>query len=142
PTDFQPYCVTAPPDPRLPNGGGYRICGLSDITPAKFGVATNNVVTFVDDFGGQQTEVFTGVDVSVNARFRRDLFVTGGFATGNTHFNNCAAFVDNPASEFGIATNTGYPATPGTGTSFAYCDYDTSWLGQGKVNGVYTLPWQ
>jgi carboxypeptidase family protein len=142
PTDFQPYCVTAPSDTRLPNGGGYQMCGLYDITPAKFGVATNNVVTFVDNFSGRQTEVFNGVDVSVNARFRSDLFVTGGFATGNTHFDNCAAFVDNPASEFGIATNTGYPATPGTGTNFAYCDYDTSWLGQSKINGVYTLPWQ
>ena len=35
-----------------------------------------------------------------------------------------------------------YPSNPGTGTSFAYCDYDTSWLAQAKVTGSYTLPWQ
>src|SRR5262249_31830342 len=38
PSDFSPYCVTAPVDSRLPNGGGgNQICGLYDITPTKFG---------------------------------------------------------------------------------------------------------
>jgi hypothetical protein len=143
PTDFQPYCVTAPKDSRLPDGGGYQVCGLYDIiNPLKFGLAANNLVTFVDTLGGRQTEIFDGVDISVNARLRGDLFVTGGFATGNTRFNNCDAFVDNPVTQFGIATNNGYPGTPGTGTNFAYCDYDTSWLSQAKVTGSYTLPWQ
>ena len=142
PSDFQPYCVTAPSDSRLPNGGGNQICGLYDITPTKFGVATHNRVTFVDNYGGKQTQVFNGVDISVNARLRSDLFLTGGYATGNTHFNNCAAFVDDPVTQFGISTVATYPSTPGTGTSFAYCDYDTSWLGQAKLTGSYTLPWQ
>ena len=35
-----------------------------------------------------------------------------------------------------------YPSTPGTGLNYAYCDYDTSWLSQFKLNGSYTLPWQ
>jgi hypothetical protein len=142
PSDFTPYCVTAPTDSRLPGGGGNQICGLYDITPAKFGVATHNLVTFVSNFGGKQTQVFNGVDISVNARVRNDLFLTGGLATGNTHFNNCAAFVDNPVTQFGISTTSTYPSTPGTGTNFAYCDYDTSWLAQAKINGSYTLPWQ
>src|SRR5262245_808089 len=34
--DFTPYCVTAPVDARLPNGGGYQICGLYDVVPLKF----------------------------------------------------------------------------------------------------------
>jgi hypothetical protein len=142
PTDFTPYCVTSPKDPRLPGGGGQQICGLYDISSPLFGVATHNVVQFVDKTGGQQTEVFNGVDVALNARVRSDLFVTGGFATGNTHFNNCDAYVDNPKGTFGIATAAAYPATPGTGTTFAYCDYDTSWLTQIKATGSYTLPWQ
>jgi hypothetical protein len=142
PSDFTPYCVTAPVDSRLPGGGGNQICGLYDITPAKFGVATHNLVTFVDNYGGKQTEVFNGVDVAVNARLRSDVFFTGGFSTGDTHFNNCAAFVDNPATQFGISTVSTYPSTPGTGTNFAYCDYDTSWLAQAKLTGSYTLPWQ
>jgi hypothetical protein len=81
----------------------------------------------------------------VNARIRSDLFVTGGFATGNTHFNNCDAFVDNPRTDFGISAaiaGAGTAATPGTGTVFSYCDFDTSWLTQVKTTGSYTLPWQ
>ncbi len=141
PSDFTPYCVTAPTDSRLPGGGGNQICGLYDISAAKFGVATHNLVTFTDNYG-KQTQVFNGVDISVNARVRHDLFLTGGYATGNTHFNNCAAFVDDPVTQFGISTVATYPSNPGTGTSFAYCDYNTSWLGQAKLTGSYTLPWQ
>ena len=37
PADYDPYCVTAPVDTRLPGGGGYQVCGLYDIKPAKFG---------------------------------------------------------------------------------------------------------
>src|SRR5262245_11325181 len=145
PADFTPYCVTAPVDSRLPNGGGNQICGLYDITPAKFGLAANNLVTFVDKAGGQWTEVFNGVDFAANARIRSDLFVTGGFATGNTHFNNCSSFVDNPQTGFGVstgATGAGQAPTPGTGLFFNYCDFDTSWLTQIKATGSYTLPWQ
>jgi hypothetical protein len=144
PSDFNSYCVTAPTDSRLPNGGGYQICGLYDIVPTKFGLASNNVVTFVDNYG-KQSEVFNGVDTSVNARLRADLFVTGGLATGNTHFNVCDAFVDNPKTGFGLsaaAAAAGTAPTPGTGSVFSYCDFDTSWLTQVKVTGSYTLPWQ
>ena len=144
PADFQSYCVTAPTNPRLPNGGGNQICGLYDIVPTKFGVATSNLVTFVDTYG-KQSEVFNGVDFAVNARISSDLFVTGGFATGNTHFNVCDAFVDNPRTDFGISAaiaGAGVAPSPGTGTVFSYCDFDTSWLSQVKATGSYTLPWQ
>jgi hypothetical protein len=143
PADYQSYCVTAPSDPRLPNGGGQQICGLYDIVPTKFGLSRNNVVTFVDKLGGKQTEVFNGVDIAVNARIRSDLSLTGGVATGNTHFNACDSFVDTPDTGFGLASSTALPSTASAvGTSFAYCDYSTSWLTQAKLNGSYTIPWQ
>jgi hypothetical protein len=134
PADFDPFCVTAPTDPQLPDGGGYQICGLYDLKPNKFGAAFADDlnVTFVDSLGGKQTEVFNGVDISINARIRSDLFVSGGLATGNTHFDSCGAFPDNPTTDFGL----------GTGSTFSYCDYDTSWLTQVKASGSYTLPWQ
>jgi hypothetical protein len=37
PSDFDTYCITAPSDARLPGGGGYQVCGLSNIKPEKFG---------------------------------------------------------------------------------------------------------
>ena len=130
--DFSPYCVTAPTDGRLPNGGGNQICGLYDVSATKFGLASNNIVTFVDNTG-KQTEVFNGVDVAMNARLRAGVFVTSGFGIGNTHFASCDSFVDNPKTDFGLtaATNT-----------FSYCDYDSGWLSAAKVTGSYTLPWQ
>ena len=39
PADFDQFCVTAPTDARLPNGGGYQICGLSAIKPGSFGLS-------------------------------------------------------------------------------------------------------
>ena len=130
PADFSPYCVTGPRDPRLPDGGGQQICGLYDIVPAKFGVATNNVVKRTDQLNVRQDEVFDGVDMAFSARLGR-VVLNGGVATGRTHFDQCEAFVDNPATVFGL-----------TGSTFSYCDFTSGLLTQAKVNGSYTLPWQ
>jgi hypothetical protein len=43
PADFSPYCITAPSNPLLPNGGGYPVCGLYDVAPGKFGLVDNLV---------------------------------------------------------------------------------------------------
>ena len=131
PGDFQPYCVTAPRDSRLPDGGGQQICGLFDIVPTKFGVATNNVVVRNETLGVKQEEVFDGVDVAFSARMGRGVFLNGGVAAGRTRFNQCESYVDNPATVFGLS-----------GSTFAYCDYTSGLLTQAKVNGSYTLPWQ
>ena len=50
PADFSPFCITAPNDARLPGGGGYQVCDLYDVSPAKFG-QVNSVVTQSDNFG-------------------------------------------------------------------------------------------
>ena len=63
------------PTPRLPGGGGEQICGLYDITPAKFGLV-NDFVTFADTFG-KRTEVYNGVDLTLNARLPRRAFRAG-----------------------------------------------------------------
>jgi hypothetical protein len=131
PTDFEPYCVTSPRDSRLPGGGGQQICGLYDIVPTKFGVATNNIVRRVADLGVEQHEVFDGVDVTFAARPGGGVFLNGGVATGRIHFDQCQAYVDNPATTYGL-----------TGSTFAQCDYSSGLLTQFKVNGTYTLPWQ
>lgn len=143
PADFTQYCVTAPTDARLPaDVSGKPVCGLFDLSPAKFGVATNNVVTYVENFGGKQHEVFNGIDVSVNARLRGDFFLSGGFASGITKFDLCDAFADNPDTDFGLVSSAAgtLPPTPGNGTTFQYCKYDTSWLTQAKLTGSYTIP--
>jgi hypothetical protein len=131
PTDFEPYCVTSPSDSRLPGGGGQQICGLYDIVPTKFGVSTNNIVKRVGDLNVKQEEVFDGLDVTFAARPGGGVFLNGGVAAGRTRFDQCGAFVDNPATTFGL-----------TGATFSHCDYTSGLLTQFKVNGSYTLPWQ
>ena len=37
-SDWNAYNITAPVDSRLPDGGGYAVTGLHDITPSKFGL--------------------------------------------------------------------------------------------------------
>ena len=36
PADYDTFCITAPTDSRLPDGGGYQVCGLADIKPDKY----------------------------------------------------------------------------------------------------------
>ena len=50
PSDFETYCVKAPADPRLPDGGGYDVCGLYDVIGAKFG-QVQNIVAPSKEFG-------------------------------------------------------------------------------------------
>ena len=46
PSDYDPFCITAPLDSRLPGGGGNEFCGFDDVNPAKFSATTNNLVIF------------------------------------------------------------------------------------------------
>ena len=58
------------------------MCGLYDISVAKFG-QTNNLITQASNFGDAR-EVYSGFDVSVNARLRRGVLISGGTSTGHT----------------------------------------------------------
>jgi hypothetical protein len=80
PADFDPYCITVPSDPRLPNGGS-QICGLYNIDPSKFG-QVDNFVTFASNFG-EQSETYNGVDVGFTTRLPRGILLSGGWNMGN-----------------------------------------------------------
>jgi hypothetical protein len=67
--DYDPFCITAPVDRRLPGGGGYQVCGLYDVSPAKFG-RVNNLVTQASNF-------FSG-DSTVNCDYNGSLATSGG----------------------------------------------------------------
>ena len=88
-SDFDTFCITAPVDSRLPDGGGNTICGLYNVNPAKFSVPANNFVTLASNYG-KQIEHWNGVDFSVNARLAQRLILQGGVSTGRTSTDNCA----------------------------------------------------
>ncbi len=93
--DYAPFCVTAPSDPRLPNGGGYEICDQWNLNPDKVGLGGQTYSTFVSKLPGspKQTEHWNGMDMSVNARLQNGVIVQGGLSTGRTTTDNCEVVV-------------------------------------------------
>jgi hypothetical protein len=121
PGDYDPYCVTAPLDSRLPGGGGQEICGLYDLNPAKVGL----VETFRTYSGkyGDQKEHWNGIDVGVQMRLERGAMIQGGFSAGRQVMDDCdiVTKVDNPSTY--------------------QCRRESAMLPQVKLMGAYPLPW-
>ncbi|MQA28737.1 MAG: TonB-dependent receptor [Luteitalea sp.] len=93
PEDFDSFCITAPLDPRLPGGGGYPICGLSNVKPEKFGQA-QTLVEAVSNFGEDiRRNHFFGV--GLNARLAKGIRVGGGVDAGRSVKDQCFV-VDSP----------------------------------------------
>jgi len=146
PADYDPYCITAPTDSRLPNGGGYPICGLYDIKPEKFS-SVNSVVTQSDNFGKQRL-VNDFFNVALNARLGSDIQFGGGVDTGRT-VNDVCYNVDSPSAAAGnlpaTLTNVAAPPAPSAAITVngqGVCHVVTPFKGQTqvKVFGTYSLP--
>jgi hypothetical protein len=97
PDEFDTYVVTAPSDPRLPNGGGYQITQYV-VKAANASEAAQNYITFQTDFGPEQTNYWHGVDFTLNARTRWGLTFSGGTSTGRSVQDDCATagLIDSP----------------------------------------------
>ena len=80
-SSYDSFCIKAPVDPDLPDGGGYQVCGVQDLKPAVFaqGLPQNQLIRFSDDFGGE-TNMYQGFDINIEARFRNGAFLKGGIA--------------------------------------------------------------
>jgi hypothetical protein len=119
PADYDPYCITAPVDSRLPGGGGYQVCGLYDVTPSKFGLV-ENVITMSKNFG-EESEVYNGVDYTISARLPSGIVLSGGANTGRITTNRCFV-VDSPQA-------------------LLNCEVRPPFQTQVKLLGVLPLPW-
>ena len=104
-SDFTEFSVTAPVDPRLPNGGGYVVSGLFDVVPSKFG-QTDQYRTYSPDFG-HVSMVYNGVDVNVSARLRNGLQAQGGTSTGQQVIEACEVRAKLPEQVSGGASSQG-----------------------------------
>jgi hypothetical protein len=120
-TDYDPYCVTAPVDARLPGGGGQQICGLYNLNPSKVGLV-DNVQTFAKNYG-KYVEHYKGMDLSVNVRVG-GVRLRGGVAVLKSLTDMCdvVSKVDNPSTRFCRSESP----------------YQRSW----KFYGSYMLPWK
>ncbi|HEX7793752.1 MAG TPA: carboxypeptidase regulatory-like domain-containing protein [Vicinamibacterales bacterium] len=136
PANWDPYCVTAPVDPRLPDGGGYQVCdGLYDLNPSVFG-KTSNIVTFAKNFGGF-SEIYNGVDFTTRIRLPHGLQVNAGTSTGRVVLDQCIA-VDAPIGQSG--TSADRTATV-FNTSRQFCRSEPPFRTQMKGFVIVPLPW-
>ena len=114
PADFDPFCITAPADSRLPEGGGNQICDLYDLKPEKFGQVDSLVRN-----SSHNRERYNGVDLGVNARFGQGGTFMGGVSLAELTLDTCAV-VDTPNLRFCKTTDAQH---------------------QVKFAGSYPLPW-
>jgi hypothetical protein len=137
-TDLDYFCVTAPVNAALPNGGGQQICGIPDLKPTTAGYQSkigilDNITTAADNLGTRRQH-WNGVDATVDARVRR-LLLQGGLSVGKTSVNECDLVGAAPSFQF-----------RGTGTERIprdYCDNITvSSVATGSVLGGSTTPYQ
>ncbi|HEV8209527.1 MAG TPA: carboxypeptidase regulatory-like domain-containing protein [Vicinamibacterales bacterium] len=118
PSDYSPYCITAPTDARIGPLSGQPVCGLFDVSAAARPLlAVNRVVDFADST--KRSQIFNGFDFTISAR-KEKLLLAGGTSTGRTATVNCEVF-DSPDLRF--------------------CDNRPPFLTQLKILGSYTLPY-
>ena len=138
--DWDVATLTAPLDPRLPNGGGYPVSFITRNTRSAVG-ATDSYYTTSNDFGGE-THYWHGVDVSVNARMRNGLSLQGGTSTGRGVSDTC----DMYTARFGqpMAPTLGTIALPianlGIIDGQKSCDIAEPWLTSLRGLAAYTVP--
>ena len=118
PADFSTFCITAPTDSRLGKASGKPMCGLYDVSAAKFG-QSQSYTTAAGNFG-EQTEVYDGVDVTTTVR-AWGASILGGVSTGRTKTNSCFV-IDSPQA-------------------MRFCDVRPPFQPNIKFSGSYTLPW-
>jgi hypothetical protein len=94
PADYERFTINVPSDANLPGGGGYALTGF-DLTAAGAARAPDYFVTLAKNYG-EQTEVFDGINVSVQARLQNGLLVQGGVGPGRVVTNDCDVVDDLP----------------------------------------------
>jgi hypothetical protein len=127
PADYDQFTVTAPLDPKLPDGGGYSFTALN-IKPNKFNQLAQNYRTSSSDYGSE-TRYWQGVDVTINARPGNGLFVTAGTSIGRGFHDNCDIVAALPET-------LGANQRAGAGG----CAVTEPWLPSVRGSAIYTIP--
>jgi hypothetical protein len=136
--DWTPFSITAPVDPRLPNGGGHTVRGLYNLVEDAVGGVdewATNSKNYAD-----QTENWQGFDFGVVARLRNGLTVQGGTSTGRKLADSCALRAILPeqgegtrGSTTSITAEDGSPVNP-------YCREVEPYRTDFRGLATYTIP--
>jgi hypothetical protein len=119
------YTVTAPTDPRLPNGGGYRILGLNT---EKTTLPTSQPIA--QSYMSEYNYSWHGFDTNFLWQGPQGIRVQFGTGTGRTQRNTCFAMVDAPD----VRGREGAEYRAG-------CDTKTPFQTTLKGSATYTVPW-
>jgi hypothetical protein len=137
-SEFDEFCVTAPTDSRLGPSSGRQICGFYDVSPALFG-RVDNLVTQATNYG-KQSQVYNGVDLTLNARFSEGGFFSGGMSVGRTVHDTCSF---NALPNLQPTLNIDYATYSVLSRTDDYCRIAPSWGSgmQAKLMAIYPLPY-
>jgi hypothetical protein len=132
PADYTgPYCIDVPTDSRLPNGGGFQICDIYELTQAAIDRPADNFETFLKNFGLEPIQYNHGYEVNVNARLRTGTHIQGGISADRAIDDNCYA------AQLGDPENA--QVNPVTGQQ--YCHDVTPFRPDIKLLASHTFPW-
>jgi hypothetical protein len=129
-----PFCITAPVNADLPNGGGYQVCGLYDIKPG-FQGQVQNLRTSAANVGGV-TDVYQGFDLTVNARFENGTFIQGGINAQKRHQDYC-----NAPIAVSVPGVTGTTNNQVDNPESLFCDTTSPFRPDIKFLVSHRLPW-
>jgi hypothetical protein len=121
--DYSRFNVVAPSDQRLPNGGGYSIPNIYNITADANARGAESVQSAANDFGSY-ARYWDGFDVTAQARLSNGLTLQGGTSTGRLVFDQC-----EPRE-----------SVPESGATNPYCRQTEPMLTTFKGLASYTIP--
>ena len=101
----------------------------------------------LDSQYGGQSEVYDGIDVTLNARLGDGGLIGGGFATGRTVTDACDIVDDVPEFAMNLPATVALTTNSVVGPNNApsrFCRISAPWSGltQVKLFGTYPLPWE
>jgi hypothetical protein len=135
--DFGQFSVRAPSDPRLPNGGGYLISDLYNITAAAATRAEN--VRYAANSFGSYSRYWDGFDITFQARLVNGLNVQGGTSSGRLAEDFCETRAAVP--EFQAASTLNGLGAGGIPSQVnPYCRQVEPLLTTYKANASYLVP--
>ena len=136
---YDSFCITAPADPDLPGGGGYRVCGVQDLKPSVFALnqPANSLIRFSEDFGGE-TNLYQGFDVNLESRFRNGAFLKAGIGATARTFDQCNLL---EAGFDAVNTVGSFMGTEIYEDGTRACHREYPYRPDFKASGSYTLPW-
>ncbi|MEQ1898573.1 MAG: carboxypeptidase regulatory-like domain-containing protein [Vicinamibacterales bacterium] len=139
PNDYTRFSLTLPNDPRLGDRAGVTLNNLYDVNPDKRS-SVRTVLMTVEEMNklygakGRKKDVYNGVDIGFNWRFKDKGLLNGGVSIGRQTLDDC--YLNSYPN---LAASQAQPR------SEEYCHQQASWWnGSGsqiKLQAVYPLPW-